>query len=223
MSSSRRQSSSTAAGLDLRARAEELDRVRLRERKHLVLDFAADAEQLARGHQQGQVRTGLGEGGQLGSRRRPPAQGCRAAGASPALRRAPRAPPSRLASARSSRPRAPDRAAVARPTQNTPALNSPTSSEAASIASRVFPEPPGPVKRHQPRVPQERGELCHLPIASDEARRRPWQVGVRDRLQRRKRPVAELEDRDRLCEVLHPVLAEIAKVAVHPIPGRSRE
>ena len=34
----------------------------------------------------------------------------------------------------------------ARPTQKTPALNSGTSSAAASIASRVFPVPPGPVK-----------------------------------------------------------------------------
>jgi hypothetical protein len=31
------------------------------------------------------------------------------------------------------------------PTQNTPFRNSPTSSDAASIASRVFPDPPGPV------------------------------------------------------------------------------
>ena len=33
----------------------------------------------------------------------------------------------------------------ARPTQKTPALNSATNSPAASIARRVFPEPPGPV------------------------------------------------------------------------------
>ena len=35
---------------------------------------------------------------------------------------------------------------VASPIQNTPALNSPTSSAAASTESRVFPAPPGPVR-----------------------------------------------------------------------------
>jgi len=48
-----------------------------------------------------------------------------------------------------------------------------------------------------------------LPPAADEARSRPREVRVRDRLQRRKPVLAELEDRDGLRKILQPVLAEI--------------
>ncbi len=83
MLSRRRQSSSTAALGSTPAReAEELDRVRIGERQHLVLDLAADAEQLARGDEQLQVRARLDERGQLEARRRRPVRGCRAASSS---------------------------------------------------------------------------------------------------------------------------------------------
>jgi hypothetical protein len=56
---------------------------------------------------------------------------------------------------------------------------------------------------------QESGEFGDLARASDEGRRRPGQVRVRDGLQRREPLGAELEDRHWIGEVLQPVLAEI--------------
>ena len=72
------------------------------------------------------------------------------------------------------------------PTQKTPALNAGTSSAAASIASRVLPEPPGPesVTRRAP-FRSSATHLVQLPLPADEGGGRPRQVRVRDRLQRR--------------------------------------
>ena len=47
------------ARLEAGARAEELDRLRLLERRHRVLDLAPDPQQLPARYQQAQVRTGL--------------------------------------------------------------------------------------------------------------------------------------------------------------------
>ena len=128
---------------------------------------------------------------------RPPAPGCRERAASPSRRCVRRDRPLPRAPVRPREAPAPCRGATARPTQNTPALNSPTSSAAASIASRVFPEPPGPGQRHQARP--GRGSASPTSLTS---RSRPTkldagrgQVRVRDRLQRRKGAVPELEDR----------------------------
>ena len=50
------------------------------------------------------------------------------------------------------------------------------------------------------------GDVC---LAADEGARRSREVRVRDRLERRKLPLPELEERNRLVEVLQPVLAEV--------------
>ena len=86
--------------------------------------------------------------------------------------------------------------------------------EAASIASRVLPEPPGPAQRHEPcprTSSRPRSSSRSRPTNED---RRPRQVRVRDRLQRREALIAELEDRHRRREVLQPMLAEVGHAAV---------
>jgi hypothetical protein len=50
------------------------------------------------------------------------------------------------------------------------------------------------------------GDVC---LTADEGARRSREVRVRDRLERRKLPLPELEQRNRLVEVLQPVLAEV--------------
>ena len=113
---------------------------------------------------------------------------------------------------------------AARPTQKTPALYSGTRVDAASIARRVFPEPPGPVSvtRRAPFSIRDR-QLGELGLPPDERARGPRQVRVRDRLERREGAVSELEDRDRLRNVLQPVLAEIGQLDVDELRGRGRE
>ena len=113
---------------------------------------------------------------------------------------------------------------VASPTQKTPALYSGTSSAAASIASRVLPVPPGPVSvtRRAPSSKQ-RQHLQQLAVAADERAGRARQVRVGDRLQRREGAVAELEDRDRLGDVLEPVLAEIGELDARRARASQRE
>ena len=76
------------------------------------------------------------------------------------------------------------------------------------------PTRPGQGQKPRP-VPHQRQHLRDLPLAADEARRGPRQVGVRDRLQRRKSAVAELEEHDRLVEILQAVLPELAHDLVH--------
>jgi hypothetical protein len=84
--------------------------------------------------------------------------------------------------------------------------------------------PAGPRQRHNARaVAHERQDVADLSLSPHEARRRPRQIRVRDRLQRRKRSLPELEDRDRLGEVLQAVLAEILHGVVHVLLGCPRE
>ena len=97
--------------LEPRARAEELDRLRLGQRRHRVLDLAADPQQLAARDEQLQVRAALEQASRARAPPRRPARSCRAAAAARARRCARRGRPSRRASARSSRSRAPGRAA----------------------------------------------------------------------------------------------------------------
>ncbi len=121
------------------------------------------------------------------ARTRRPARGCRAAAAARARRCARLGRFSRLTTARSCRRTRPGSRSGASPTQKTPFLTSGTSSAAASIASRVLPEPPAPGERQQAHaVAEQRDHLRALPLSSDERARRPRQVRVRDRLQRRK-------------------------------------
>ena len=115
----------------------------------------------------------------------PPARSCPAAGAARARRCARPGRLSRRASGRRSRRRGPGRAGSPdrprRRRSGTPApARPPIRSRAASSPNRRAGQ------RHQPRtIPQQRGHLCHLRLPADERRRRPRQIRVRDRLQRR--------------------------------------
>ena len=71
-------------------------------------------------------------------------------------------------------------------------------------------------------VPQQTEQLLPFPLSTDEGGDRPRQVRVRDRLQWREALAPELEQRDRLVEVLQPVLAELGEVAVDERPCRGR-
>jgi hypothetical protein len=66
------------------------------------------------------------------------------------------------------------------------------------------------------------GDVC---LAADEGTRRSREVRVRDRLERRKLPLPELEERNRLVEVLQPVLAQVDDwgTVVEVVPRRLRE
>ena len=99
-------------------------------------------------------------------------------------------------------------------TKNTPSGKSSTSSAAAWSASRVFPEPPGPVSVSTPSSRRSRPDFGDLAVAPDERCRLHRQIG---------RPIllrsggnsglAELEQALRLGQVLEPVLAEVANSA----------
>ena len=215
ISSRARQSSWTASSASARPCAgdEELDRVRLGERLHLVLDLAADAEALPARREDREVRTGLDE---VGERRRRLDHLLEVVEDEEHLALADvlgEAVLARRASSRSRRRRATGRGSARARPRTCPALWSPTSSAAASIESRVLPEPPGPVSVTR-RAPSSRISATispDLPFAADERARRPRQVRVRDRLQRREALGAELEDRDRPVEVLQAVLAEVER------------
>ena len=70
--------------------------------------------------------------------------------------------------------------------------------------------PTGTGQRHQASATLDPGEqLSQLAVPTDERARRPRQVRVGNRLERRKPLLAELEDRDRLGNVLEPMLAQI--------------
>ena len=156
-----------------------------------------DAQELAARDEQGQVRAGDDERGssgaasttcsKLSTRSRSRARRCARRGRSG--RRAARAIVS-LTSAGSR--------SEARSTQKTPALKSGTRVAAASIARRVFPEPPGPVSVRSRAPPAIRASTaCELALPADEGARRPGEVRVRERPERREGAVAELEERDR--------------------------
>ena len=82
----------------------------------------------------------------------------------------------------------------------------------------------GPAERdHASAVAEHVHDLVSLFLPPDEGGRRPRQVGVRDRLQRRKVLLPELEERDRLGEVLQSVLAELGQVTLDELPRHRRE
>ena len=143
------------------------------------------------------------ERGELRAPRRPRARSCRASEQQLALaddaRRARPSPPS--VSRDRGRARAPGRATSARPTQNTPSVKLGTSSAAASIASRVLPEPPGPVSVTS-RAPSLRASATtsrQLALAAEE-RASPAGAGSCSRSSSAagSRSLAELEDPRRL-------------------------
>ena len=73
---------------------------------------------------------------------------------------------------------------------------------------------PGPGQRHKPGPSSiGRGPL-QLLLPADEGARRAREVRVRDRLERGEALIAELEDGDRVLNVLQAVLAEVGERAV---------
>ena len=157
--SSRRQSSrDRVSRLEPRARAEELDRLRLGERRHRVLELAPDAQQLAAGDEQ---RAGSGRRSSSAASSGAASTTCSRLSSSSSISRSPMCSASASCApsvcAIVSTTSAGSRSAAS-PTQKTPALNSRTSSAAASIASRVLPEPPGPGQRDETRAVAKRGD-----------------------------------------------------------------
>jgi hypothetical protein len=68
----------------------------------------------------------------------------------------------------------------------------------------------------------EFGDVC---LASDESARRSREIRVRDRLERWKLPLPELEERDGLVEILQAMLAEVEEwsTLVQVVPRRRRD
>jgi hypothetical protein len=119
----------------------------------------------------------------------------------------------------------------------------------ARIAKRRERHPPHPVLvrlgdlarglQREPRLPrsaragerdqanvvlgEERGHIREVVLPAEEERRRHRQVGLVERLQRRKLTAAQLIEVLRSGEILEPVLAEIAEIAVDQLAGRLRQ
>ena len=104
----------------------------------------------------------------------------------------------------------------ARGTNHTPFGQSPIEVSAASRASLVLPVPPGPVS-----VTRGASERMSLNTSASSSARATKLIGgrievrVRDRQERRKPAASELEQADRLVEVLQRVLTEIGRRRVH--------
>ena len=74
-----------------------------------------------------------------------------------------------------------------------------------------LPRPARARQRHQPCAADRGEQLAQLTLPADERARGTREVGVRDRLQRREALAAELEDGDRFRDVLQAMLAEIGE------------
>ena len=134
-----------------------------------VLDLAADAEQLAGGDEQPEVRAGLGQRGELAALPRSPARGCRAAGAALVRRCAP-----------ASSPFAPSVCAtVSRTSAGSRSGGEPDPEDAGleladELGRRLDRQPrlsraARAGQRHEPRaVAQQRGDFADLPLTADE-------------------------------------------------------
>jgi hypothetical protein len=203
--------------------AEQLDRVRLGEREHFVLDLAAHAKELPRRHEHLQMRTRLDESRNV------------ARGLDDMLEVVQQqqqllvADDGRELLARAERlsDRRQDELRVADRRQQDPVD---TVREVADDVGRsldreaCLARPARPGESEQPTLAaQQLGDVCYLTLSTDERAGRPREVRVRDRLQRRKRHIPELEDPDRLVEVLQPVLSQIADLAVELLARRLRE
>ncbi|MEX1357594.1 MAG: hypothetical protein WD981_03120 [Gaiellaceae bacterium] len=210
-------------GLEPGSGREQLDRLRRGERDDGVLDLAAHPEQLSARHQQSQVRTGLDERSQL--RRglhyvlQVVEQEQHLPLADMLCERTPRA--------KGLGHRLGDQGGIAQRRQPDP----------EDAVSEVGDELRGRLDREAglaraaragereeaSAVAQQGADLGDLPRAADEGARGPGKVGVRDRLQRRKGLRSELEDPDRLGEVLQAVLAEVERLGVDDGSRRRRE
>ena len=223
--SRRRQSSAiVVARLELRALAEERDCLALGERRHRVLDLALDAQQLAARDEQmsgsdRRVRSSESSGAASITCSR--LSSSSSSSRSPMCSASPSLAPSvcAIVSVTSAGSRS-----VASPTQKTPALYSGTSVGRGLDREPRLARAAGPGQRDETRaVLEPRQHLEQLVVSAHERARRTRQVRVGDRLQRREGAVAELEDRDRLGDVLEPVLAEVGDARRRRARVSSRE
>ena len=199
--------------LEPRALAEELHRLLLSERRHLVLDLAAHAQQLSGGDDELQVGAGVDERGKLGCCLDDLLQiveheqeltltdvGGQAVLAAQHLshlladesgvteRRQPHPVDARLEVGHELRGRLDGKPRLA-------GAAGPRQGEDAGALS------------------EQRDDLLCLPVSAHERRRGPRQVGVGDRLQGREAPLAQLVEGERLCEVLQAVGAELGQLS----------
>ena len=214
-SSRRAQSSAiSVARLEPRALAEEGDGLGVGERRDRVLDLALHAQELAARDEQREVGAGREERARARAPPRSPARGCRAGAASPARRCARRG--------RSWRPsvwaivsrheRGVAERGEADP-EDARLVRRERASAAASSASRVLPEPPGPVsvtRRAPSSSEREHVVRARAPVPTNELAGRGRFV-FEIVLSGGKLLVAELEDRDGSVDVLQAVLAEVGE------------
>ena len=109
--------------------------------------------------------------------------------------------------------------------QKTPSGKPSDASAAACSASRVFPEPPGPGERHEPRVltGEQLDDLSELSLAPEERRHRNRQIRPVEALERRELAFAELIHALRRAEILEAVLAEVDQLDLDESRCRSRD
>ena len=210
------------ARLEPGAGAEELDRLRLRQRRHRILDLSPDTQQLPARHQEAEVRAGLEQRSELRS------------GLHHLLEVVQQQEQLALADVLGQAVLGPQRLGDGLGDEGRIAQSGEPDPEDAvpelrhQLGRRLDRQPRLPRttragQRHQPRaILQQLDDVRHLPLPADERRRRPRQIRVRDRLQRRKALLAQLEDPHRLREVLHPVLAEIRQPSVDERARRLR-
>ena len=209
--------------LELRARAEELDSVRLGQRGHRVIDLAADAKELAARDQQLQVGAPLEQLAQVRRRLDHLLEVVEQEHELPLFDVLGEA----LLGAQCLRDRLHHERRLAQRGERDP--EDPRLERGHELCGRLERKPrlagaTRPGERQEPRtVPEQADKLIALPPSADEGGDRPRQVGVRDRLQRREALGAELEERDRLVEVLQPVLAELGQLTIDERARRGRD
>ena len=204
-------------GIDLRPFAEQRDGFGLGKRRNRILDLALDAQQFPRGHEQREVRARPEQRRErrcsvdhllevVEQQQQPTLTDVRGKFILGAERMRDRLEDKRR-SAQCRQPDPEDAGLVVRDER-------PCRLQGQARLTR----PTGTGQRHQASALLDPGEhLSQLAVPTDERARRPRQVRVGNRLERRKPLLSELEDRDRLGKVLEPMLAQIEQ------PVRSNE
>ena len=211
--SRRLHSSAIPSGARAGSATEELDRLGLGQRRDRVLDLARDAQELARGDEERQVGQASRSAASSGAAsitcsrlsRRSSISRSSMCAARPSLA------PSVCAIV-SERARDPG-ARRARPRRRPPCTRA-RASEAASIASRVLPVPPGPGQSDESRPASTRESTsASSALAADEGARRMGRFVFEIVLSGGKRPSRAGRSK-RLVDVLEAVLAEVAQALV---------
>jgi hypothetical protein len=199
---------------------EQRDGLGIAKRKHRVVDFAPDAQQLATRHEQSQVRTPFDERGELRrgidhllevveeQQELPLADVLQEPVLRPERLRDLVRDQYRVAERRQADPE--DARLELRNERGGGLDREPSLARAARSGQR---QQPGAVLK-------QRRDLRDLRLPADERAGRPREIRVRDRLERREVAVPELVQRDGLVEVLQPVLAELAELAARCVRRR---